>query len=90
MAVYQRNKKCLFYQDETGEWRWKLVAHNGNTMADSGEGYKNYDDMRDVAASALDLHPALEQKSLQQDSFVVQRRMDQVTVVLVAAPEERE
>jgi uncharacterized protein YegP (UPF0339 family) len=27
------------YQDSKGEWRWRLVAANGRTVADSGEGY---------------------------------------------------
>lgn len=27
------------YQDNAGEWRWRLVATNGNIIADSGEGY---------------------------------------------------
>lgn len=27
------------YQDRADEWRWRLVAENGNVIADSGEGY---------------------------------------------------
>lgn len=29
------------YEDQArpGEWRWRLVAANGETIADSGEGY---------------------------------------------------
>lgn len=27
------------YEDNAGEWRWRLVATNGNIIADSGEGY---------------------------------------------------
>lgn len=27
------------YEDNAGEWRWRLVAANGNIIADSGEGY---------------------------------------------------
>jgi uncharacterized protein YegP (UPF0339 family) len=27
------------YQDRGGEWRWRLVAANGNIVADSAEGY---------------------------------------------------
>ena len=26
-------------KDKSGEWRWSLVASNGKTIADSGEGY---------------------------------------------------
>jgi hypothetical protein len=29
------------YQDKAGEWRWRLVASNGNIIADSGEGYSS-------------------------------------------------
>lgn len=29
------------YKDEAGEWRWRLKATNGETVANSGEGYKN-------------------------------------------------
>ncbi len=32
------------YKDSRGEWRWRLEAANGNTLADSGEGYKNQTD----------------------------------------------
>ena len=28
------------YCDARREWRWRLVAANGRTIADSGEGYK--------------------------------------------------
>lgn len=27
------------YEDNAGEWRWRLVASNSNIIADSGEGY---------------------------------------------------
>jgi uncharacterized protein YegP (UPF0339 family) len=29
------------FQDNAGEWRWRLVATNGNIIADSGEGYSS-------------------------------------------------
>lgn len=32
------------YKDTAGEWRWRLIADNGNIMADSGEGYVNKQD----------------------------------------------
>jgi uncharacterized protein YegP (UPF0339 family) len=31
--------KFQIYQDRAGEFRWRLVAPNGRTIADSGEGY---------------------------------------------------
>ncbi|WP_442978254.1 HVO_2922 family protein [Salarchaeum sp. III] len=27
------------YEDDAGQWRWRLVHRNGNILADSGEGY---------------------------------------------------
>ncbi|MFB6068379.1 MAG: HVO_2922 family protein [Halobacterium sp.] len=27
------------YEDEAGQYRWRLVHRNGNIIADSGEGY---------------------------------------------------
>ncbi len=27
------------YKDISGQWRWRLVASNGKTVADSGESY---------------------------------------------------
>ena len=32
------------YQDNAGQWRWRLRAANGRTIADSGEGYANKHD----------------------------------------------
>ncbi|RBI60054.1 DUF1508 domain-containing protein [halophilic archaeon] len=29
------------FQDTADEWRWRLVAANGNIIADSGEGYRS-------------------------------------------------
>jgi uncharacterized protein YegP (UPF0339 family) len=29
------------YQDAEGDWRWRGVAGNGKTVAESGEGYRN-------------------------------------------------
>jgi uncharacterized protein YegP (UPF0339 family) len=29
------------YRDRAGLWRWRFVAPNGRTMADSGEGYSS-------------------------------------------------
>lgn len=29
------------YRDSAGEWRWRLLATNGNIIADSGEGYSS-------------------------------------------------
>ena len=40
MAEY----KFQMEKDKAGEWRWRFVAPNNKLMADSGEGYVNYDD----------------------------------------------
>lgn len=32
------------YKDNSNEWRWRLIAVNGRTIADSGEGYNNRSD----------------------------------------------
>lgn len=28
------------YKDESGQWRWRLLAKNGKVIADSAEAYK--------------------------------------------------
>ena len=38
------------YKDKAGEWRWKLVAKNGRTIADSAEGYENYTDLQSAVS----------------------------------------
>jgi hypothetical protein len=35
--------KFELYKDAKGEFRWRLVASNGQTIASSGEGYKTKD-----------------------------------------------
>ncbi len=34
------------YEDEAGEWRWRLLHRNGDVLADSGEGYTRKDNAR--------------------------------------------
>lgn len=36
--------KAQLYKDSKGEWRWRLLADNGRTLADSGEGYEHRSD----------------------------------------------
>ncbi len=31
--------KVVFYKDKKGEYRWKLLASNGQQIANGGEGY---------------------------------------------------
>jgi uncharacterized protein YegP (UPF0339 family) len=35
--------KFQLYKDKRGEFRWKLIASNGEIIADSAEGYKSKD-----------------------------------------------
>ncbi|SEA19484.1 Uncharacterized conserved protein YegP, UPF0339 family [Haloplanus vescus] len=37
------------YEDAAGEWRWRLVARNGEIVADSGEGYGSRSGAREAA-----------------------------------------
>ncbi|MFB6227619.1 MAG: HVO_2922 family protein [Halobacteriales archaeon] len=34
------------FRDRADEWRWRLVAPNGNIIADSGEGYRSKQGVR--------------------------------------------
>lgn len=33
------------YIDSGNEWRYRLIAENGNNVGSSGEGYKNFGDI---------------------------------------------
>jgi uncharacterized protein YegP (UPF0339 family) len=41
-----RAMKFFMYQDKRGDWRWRLVAANGKTVADSAEGYNGQGNVR--------------------------------------------
>jgi uncharacterized protein YegP (UPF0339 family) len=41
--------KWTLYKDKAGEWRWRRQSPNGEIVAASSEGYKNYADMLDNA-----------------------------------------
>jgi uncharacterized protein YegP (UPF0339 family) len=52
--------KFEIYKDKTGEFRWKLTHTNGQTIANSGEGYtskvnaiKGIDSVKENAAKAV-------------------------------------
>ena len=58
--------KFEMYQDKAGKWRWRLVAKNGRTVADSGEGYNSPGNARRamkafrhvvISASVVELKP---------------------------------
>jgi uncharacterized protein len=33
--------KVVVYEDESGDFRWRLVAQNGEIISDSAEGYRH-------------------------------------------------
>jgi uncharacterized protein YegP (UPF0339 family) len=33
--------KVVVYEDESGDFRWRLVAENGEIISDSAEGYRH-------------------------------------------------
>lgn len=41
------------YEDDQGEWRWRLIAPNGRILADSGEGYASRANARRAALRAF-------------------------------------
>jgi amphi-Trp domain-containing protein len=55
-AASDRASHFQLYRDRAGEWRWRLVHHNGNIIATSGEGYTSRQNaekgMRSVMANA--------------------------------------
>lgn len=48
------------YRDDAGEWRWRLVHHNGNIIADGGEGYNRKGTARDGLESVKRNAPGAE------------------------------
>jgi uncharacterized protein YegP (UPF0339 family) len=45
--------KIETYVDASGDHRWRAVARNGRTVADSGEGYANKFDMEEIIRGAF-------------------------------------
>lgn len=56
--------KFEIYKDSKGEFRWKLVASNGQTIATGGEGYKSKDSVKNGIESVKKNAPtaAVEEK----------------------------
>ncbi len=40
--------KFTIYKDSAGQFRWRLVAHNGRITGDSGEGYATKQGCKDA------------------------------------------
>ena len=38
------NDKWEFYQDTSGDWRWRRIAPNGRIVGSSSQGYANRSD----------------------------------------------
>ncbi|ADQ67028.1 DUF1508 domain-containing protein [Halogeometricum borinquense] len=45
------------YEDEAGQFRWRLVHDNGNIIADSGEGYATKQNARNGIQSVQENAP---------------------------------
>ena len=41
---------CEVYRDNANEWRWRTIAHNGNIVAISPDGYENFGDAYAIAS----------------------------------------
>ena len=48
-----RKARFHFYQDRSGEWRWRLYAPNNRIVADSGEGYSRKADAKRAAKRVI-------------------------------------
>ena len=51
-ALERAEKRTMFqaYQDNGGLWRWRFVASNNRTLADSGESYSDRLECEDAIA----------------------------------------
>jgi uncharacterized protein len=52
--------KFELYKDAKGEYRWRLVASNGQTIANGGEGYKEKASAKDGIESVKKNAPTAE------------------------------
>jgi uncharacterized protein len=52
--------KFELYKDAKGEFRWRLVASNGQTIATGGEGYKSKESAKDGIESVKKNAPRAE------------------------------
>jgi hypothetical protein len=58
--------KIHVYEDESGEFRWRRVAPNGEVVSDSGEGYESETGATEAAnreADGADAHVVLDSQS---------------------------
>lgn len=55
-AILEDPAMIQIYRDAAGEYRWRLIARNGRTIADSGEGYSR---LRDCHRAVRSLRAAV-------------------------------
>lgn len=66
--------KVVLYVDEANETRWRKISPNGNLVADSGDGYANWEDavvaaVREAGDTAT-VHVEVAGAHIQLDSWV--------------------
>jgi uncharacterized protein YegP (UPF0339 family) len=69
--------KVVIYEDERGEWRWRVRANNGRIIADSGEGYKTKGNCRRAWNRFLELM-VMEDRLLFSHSYILRWLIENV------------
>jgi uncharacterized protein YegP (UPF0339 family) len=59
------------FEDRADEWRWRLVAANGETIADGGEGYASKRNAREAAERVRASAPAADVLDVDDAAFEV-------------------
>jgi uncharacterized protein YegP (UPF0339 family) len=59
------------YEDNAGEYRWRLVANNGEQIADSGEGYASQSNVEDAVERLAEYAPEADALDLGMAGFEV-------------------
>jgi uncharacterized protein YegP (UPF0339 family) len=59
------------YEDNAGEYRWRLVHDNGNIIADSGEGYSSKTNAREAIERVQGYAPEADVLDIGQAAFEV-------------------
>jgi len=82
-VVYRENEDCEG-ADSPGDWRWRIVAKNGQIIAQASEGYQNPQDMakavwRYVAVHYSQAHAFAE--ALQRAGLTMQGKIRKVRTV---------
>ncbi len=59
------------YEDNRGEYRWRLRHDNGNVIADSGEGYSSKSGAKDAIERAREYGPDADVLDLEAAAFEI-------------------